>query len=149
MLQFCHVTYRFVVSVALELEERFKTFNNPLYEALQCLSPVEATTEDYHKKNPIIFDLLLNKCKVILKKMRPAITETRLRYLWQEKIIHIKVPEAKREISDFWMYIYHSEDDLKDLAEFALYALAIPHANVAPESFFSHQNEVKSLKKPV
>ena len=79
--------------------------------------------------------------------MRPAITETRLRYLWQKKIIHINVPEAKREISDFWMYIYHSEDDLKDLAEFALYALAIPHANVAPESFFSHQNEVKSLKK--
>lgn len=147
MENFCSNAYRFVMALAFEMQERFNKFEIPLYEAAACLDPQNATNKEYHKQNPQIFDELLEACELIVGTNNGhRYNSSTLRKQWK-KVVHLKVPKESRGIVDFWMYVYHDVGGFKELSEFILYALAIPHSNAAPERAFSRQNDIKTKKK--
>ena len=59
MERFCKSAYNFIISVALQIKQRFNDFKNPIYDATQCLRSENAFSIEFRNKNPNAFPTLL------------------------------------------------------------------------------------------
>ena len=59
MERFCKSAYNFIISVALQIKQRFNDFKHPTYDATQCLRPKNAFSIEFKNKNPNAFLTLL------------------------------------------------------------------------------------------
>ncbi|KAL7297025.1 hypothetical protein TKK_0009454 [Trichogramma kaykai] len=141
--------FNFVIGVALYYQTNFKKLNTLLLKSINCLNPKnylsdeETKTED-EQRNLEHFENLKKCLKVLIR-------DENLSETLSEQWITLKKQKSldkNKNIVEFWMEVGSIENNkFIKLSEFALRALAIPHANAGPERRFSEMNFRKSKLK--
>ena len=142
---FCERAFNFVLATADQIELRF--FNHRLYKLIGCLDPSKATSLSYHNSNPQVMNELIDLCSIITGINSVRYDTQSILEQWQLLPNSVMPVEENFSAEDFWMGMRLDNEGFEDLSEFALYALGIPHSNVAPEVQFSLQNNAKRSNK--
>ena len=147
MERFCKSAYNFVISIAIQIKERFNDFENPIYNGVQCLRPENAMSMEFREKNPNAFPTLL---AAFPKLSGDKESMLKLTSEWDFLTSINDVPGAFKEydakIEDMWFFLMKNTN-VEYLSRFALFVLCTPHANADPERAFSALNRCKTKGK--
>ncbi|OXU28785.1 hypothetical protein TSAR_003568 [Trichomalopsis sarcophagae] len=150
--EFCTNIYNYLISLSYEMKERFKHFNNAVYESAMCLDPANALSVKFRDENPNIISTLIETFTKLINNVQLAI---QIHEGWNN-LLSIEIPTeflaTDSPVEEFWVYVRNfTEDDgsmpCEAMGEIALSILAMPHANADPERCFSAQNYVKTKNR--
>ena len=147
MERFCKAAYKFKISIAIQIKERFRHFKNPIYDAAKALKIENAMSKKYHEENPNAMKTLF---KVFIKLADNEHNQITLQNEWDLLLTLPDIPTELKSfntnIEDVWFYLM-ADKRVAHLSMFALFVLCTPHANGSPERMFSAQKLCKTKNR--
>lgn len=133
----------FLAVACCEIKKRYD-FNDPVISKLNCLTPSNALSGEFRKVVPSLVPLATNL--PLLVSPEDISLLQRLDDQW--RMLPLQCNRSllgDRNASDkFWARVLQDEPDFKDLADFALSVLSLPHSNAECERVFSKINLFKT-----
>jgi hypothetical protein len=139
----------FLRTSCLEIKKRYN-FDDPILSLLSCLSPKITLSSIKRQTWPSLLPLM-NKVPRIIDKTNINLMQT-IDDQWRTLPLNIpKNVNADMETGIFWSNMYVSNEfensGFKELANFALTVLSLPHSNAECERLFSKINRTKTKSR--
>lgn len=131
---------KFLVTSAKEIKNRYR-MSDPLLSKLNILHVVNAASSKFRETVPTIFPLI-----ELLPRVVPAENLNLIQKIddqWRNLPTKSNELDLSLPVDKFWSEL-HLYEDFKELSQFALDTLCIPHSNAQCERVFSHVNLMKT-----
>lgn len=138
--KFYHVCRNFLITSAKEIKKRY-CMNDPLLSKLHMLHATNAASAKFREVAPSIFPLIQLLPRVISEEKVNLIQK--IDDQWRALPSKFNELDLTLPIDKFWSELYLCEN-YKELSQFALDTLCIPHSNAQCERVFSHVNLMKT-----
>lgn len=133
----------FLVVACYEIKKRYN-FSDPVISKLSCLTPSNALSGEFRKTVPSLIPLA-NELPLLVPPEDSSLLQ-RLDDQWRMLPLqfHESVFSKTEDCDKFWATMLKQESDFRDLADFALSVLSLPHSNAECERIFSKINLFKT-----
>ncbi|CAK1583027.1 unnamed protein product [Parnassius mnemosyne] len=138
--KFFSVCRNFLVTSAKEIKKRYR-MNDPLLSKLHILHPANAASSKFRESVPSIFSLIELLPRVVQMDNMSLIQN--IDNQWRNLPAKFNELDLTLPIDKFWSEL-HLCQDYRELSQFALDTLCIPHSNAQCERVFSHVNLMKT-----
>ena len=141
----------YLQQLCIQIKNRFNNMQNNFFDSLECMSPANALSPNFHQNNNNIIKSVIEQFRVLLDNendLNSLIDE------WNLIIFHDfedNAINANVEINQFWFNLYFypneaGEFPFRNLANSFLPICIVPHSNAEPERVWS---KLKLEKTPL